>query len=581
MAGNLEAAGLAFAVVSFGITLSQKGIDLACDLANALRDQTANQDIASLHTQAGVRRVLYTALGRLLKREVERRESENNLNNAGQDHLGDLESLGRTVHEGLDRLENKRRTLDELAGHQPSGRDRGFLLNFGWFRRDLRLFKETITLLDELSEPLILLLCVLSGAERSVIILAEIRECLKLLNEENATVEEIMNTIKEIRNPEIKDGMEWTKSQLLDISRAMEISQANVKWDNCDKRRVPAICSTYDRNRTVASQQQCFIEWKPYDPAGKKYADASITAAQVAILCRYLGAPIKPTTACVPECLGYFHDFSGMRFGILFSVSSHSVSTTTSKVEAHVTMPPLPTSLYDLLCPDRVLPPTAGQNRGTQERLGLALALTIALYTLHSCKVLHKGLRSSNVLFFHTNVAAVNPLSPTQALIDITKPTLSGFIHSRHIEGLSEHVRGKGYEYELMTLPPEYLGERAGEPNVSPRYVFHPEYDLVGLGLTLLEIGRWQRLEFYWDQWGCKSTADFHLVHGNDLQRLVEDLKDLMGQRYYELVKWCLQKGAHKQTGGSGWLTELNWMISLLDPSPRPEVGRTEEELFT
>jgi hypothetical protein len=140
-------------------------------------------------------------------------------------------------------------------------------------------------------------------------------------------------------------------------------------------------------------------------------------------------------------------------------------------------------------------------------KLRTAREMATALYTLHTWEVCQKAVSSKNILFFTDDQSA--------AATTLDKfgygPYLAGFAQSRMMAMDSEHARMN--VSELIYFPLDYLIRRRDQPTVSDDVFFRPEYDLFGLGLTLLEVALWRPMEHYFREWSCRNEFHFLRVH--------------------------------------------------------------------
>ena len=186
-------------------------------------------------------------------------------------------------------------------------------------------------------------------------------------------------------------------------------------------------------------------------------------------LARDLSISNKPTLLKTLQCAGFVQDTDQQRFGFLFELPEW-VDVASEPRTLHSYLPD------DIVDPRYSLLPTLG------ERVKLAQDLAYSVVELHGANILHKSLHSGNILFF--------PARFTKA-VSISKPFLGGFGVSRPDQQgrWSLDVRGGSfdvYKHPDLCDPSNELQGRPGSER---------KHDVYSLGLILLEIGIWKRLD--------------------------------------------------------------------------------------
>ena len=253
------------------------------------------------------------------------------------------------------------------------------------------------------------------------------------------------------------------------------------------------------------------IEWKQINP---KWRDAEHKAIlervnDLAFLLNY--AP-KPDGFRTLHCIGHFEDDMTInrRFGFVYELPKHTNSKSA------------PISLYDLLRDnedDEKEEPFLG------DKFLLALALCKAVYELHLCNWLHKGIRSNNVLFF--------PRKSKMVLSSIQSPFLAGFDYSRPDNPAEISEQPNDIAFDLYRHP-EYM---------SGKTPYRREFDFYGLGIVLLEIGLWLRVKALYSI--DHTPQSFRQLL---LEAYTEELGITMGQIYRDVVRICLKGDFHTQS---------------------------------
>ncbi|KAJ6446004.1 prion-inhibition and propagation domain-containing protein [Purpureocillium lavendulum] len=207
------------------------------------------------------------------------------------------------------------------------------------------------------------------------------------------------------------------------------------------------------------------------------------------------------------DCVGYTDDAARARYGLVYKAPASSFST----LDALIASP-------DLKTPD------------LDDRVRLAHALAVALWSLHSLDWLHKSLCASNILFFPSafSTAARSPTAAAALVPDISQPYLSGFDSSRPDLDTALSVASKNPSIADLHRHPSTLRGLASYCKV---------FDVYSLGLVLLEIGLWKVLQTYHkphysaERWRDKVV----------LAVLVPGLGSKVGRRYREVVELCLR----------------------------------------
>ncbi|KAL2260143.1 hypothetical protein VTK26DRAFT_5946 [Humicola hyalothermophila] len=317
-----------------------------------------------------------------------------------------------------------------------------------------------------------------------------------------------------------------------------------------------------------------WIEWKSLDTdAPPNSLRAKESLLRTVALAQMLALP-KPATLQAPECVGFFDDsdVSGAgRFGWLFRMPEGDDG------DARVV------PLHDLLGNARFRP-------NLSQRVGMARRLCETVLDLHAVNWLHKGIFGDNVLFvFRGRGEAGAEEAATWLGYDPESPLLSGFEFSRP-DGTHTTARDVDVVWDLYRWP-EIQRQRPTERNSKKTY------DLYSLGLLLLEIAHWERLDRLMRfgrrmdkegtdrrevpdvsleeskkvrDWllGAQGGAPFHAAGAPNPLR---ELRNIVGDRYWRAVERCLWAHGEKGLG----------VEETADQSNDSRIGILLQEAFT
>jgi hypothetical protein len=260
---------------------------------------------------------------------------------------------------------------------------------------------------------------------------------------------------------------------------------------------------------------QVWIEWKPYERVDidDKMQIPQNTIKRTAALAQMLRLQ-KPSQFCTPTCLGFFDDhtlFRSRRFGWVFDMGDSPVKT-------------VPRSLLSMIRESPVTPCPS-----LTARVALASKLASCVLYLHIVNWLHKAVRSENVIFLFSDDQ-----------FDIEKPVLSGFEYSRPDSSgqTSERSDQPRSDWEMYRYPTLQYQTPSDKNSIKT-------YDIYALGLVLLEIAHWKSLDILLQlkdprklsQAGCQAIRERLL---NDKSGPLEQLRHLVGLRYYQVVYRCI-----------------------------------------
>jgi hypothetical protein len=228
------------------------------------------------------------------------------------------------------------------------------------------------------------------------------------------------------------------------------------------------------RTSAIYNSAAVWIEWKPNEPSSPSLADNQIDPkiqTRVQKLAALLAENNRKVRFRAPHCLGYFVDSASddrdARFGLVF------------EKPAQVARSIMPTTLRALIETSRSVP-------SLTDRISLMRLLAETLERLHAVDWLHKGLRSSNILFF--------PLPDRPADMNLADPYVSGFDYSRPAtsddmtERPTDNPRADIYRHPKV----QSTGNR---DSTSGRESYKKSFDVYSLGVVLLEIAHWKTID--------------------------------------------------------------------------------------
>jgi hypothetical protein len=287
--------------------------------------------------------------------------------------------------------------------------------------------------------------------------------------------------------PDETTAMELQLGQPNSVKAGTKIDRSNIEF----KSAVTAVDSATVRCEAIyihdGIRQPVWIEWKEYDyhmPQPGAPSPPPLIVERVQKLASLLHHTPKPEAFRVPHCLGYFDnarsnldsdiesdgedDLVDARIGFVFEKpNEEGVSVNTS-----------PISLFELL--------SSSPKPRVTDRVRLAHAIANCLLYLHSVNWLHKGLRSHNIVFFHTTTSKQG----LSTKIDYSKPYLSGFDFARpaRADEITE-IPGDVPAYNMYRHP-STQGQGFG-----PRESFRKSFDIYSFGVVLVEIAHWATID--------------------------------------------------------------------------------------
>jgi len=281
-----------------------------------------------------------------------------------------------------------------------------------------------------------------------------------------------------------------------------------------------------------------WIEWKDYQPNSQNLSEPDPKiATRVRKLATLLRRDEKPAAFCVPHCMGYFDDVkynTQARFRMRRQrESNHPILPQDD--DARNTMyfrfgfvfekPPdvdPSTVSIDLLELLRSRP-----RPSLTHRMILAKTIANCIRYLHSVNWLHKGIRSSNILFFPSE----------NSEISYAKPLLSGFDYARPAS-----------QKELTETPPSNtecdIYRHPVAQSLSGRKGYKRSFDFYSLGVVLIEIIEWRPIDRIVGLEGMETVTVMTAlrVRKRLLNRgFLESVASNGGTLYERSVRYCLE----------------------------------------
>lgn len=291
-----------------------------------------------------------------------------------------------------------------------------------------------------------------------------------------------------------------TKSGIL--QRMKSSSSLKVSPASLDLAAIPKNISRFATWQTVGDDQRSkhlvFIEWRYYDRNAEIAKTGDITV-RVDNLMKILTCSPRPTSLCILDYFGYFHDFNHARFGFVCNLPE-GVSSLAK--QPHRT-------LNSLLCDNSFKP-------SLTDRFHLAKALLQCIHQFHLLGWLHKGINSQNVLFFKLE---------SEKYVSIRSPFLTGFDLSREDNPVEISERSPGDDLDIY---------RYAACRLDTTTKYKSSFDIYALGLALLEIGFWRPLV---DLAKSENAVHFDKV----LPSLVDQVRHRAGDRYHKVLQMCIR----------------------------------------
>jgi hypothetical protein len=301
------------------------------------------------------------------------------------------------------------------------------------------------------------------------------------------------------------------------LASMRDIAKALLQRDSCDQQFAvektafvsPVTELGHHIVKTVAgTDQRVLIENIAYDDAWMDRTDELIARVNAIVSLR--SRDIIKEAFPVLRCMGYYHDASRFKFGIVYELPLSSASTE-------------PMNLVQII--------NKTQSRNKQPSLNtkfdLASLLVSHVLSFHRGGWVHKNISSFNVIFLPKDIKGVAK--------SLSSPYFVGFNHARQSD---ESIYSVLPSAEVMDYQhPTYLRnmKRTDDP-VETVKRFRQEFDYYSVGLMLMEIAIWKTLQDITKS-AQGSPEDFQKYL---LETRVPLVKTYMGDRYGNAIKYCL-----------------------------------------
>lgn len=261
------------------------------------------------------------------------------------------------------------------------------------------------------------------------------------------------------------------------------------------------------------TERYVWIEWKAYKTKYIRRLDKHVPQPEYLKRVEELVSLLKsdkPKQFCAPQCLGFFDDRDDTkdsqhdaRFGLVFAKAEKSS---------------LPVSLRQII--------SKRPKASLTDRVSLAHKISTCVLYLHAVNWLHKGLRSDSVMFI-----------PDDFGLDM--PYVAGFEYARPDRDGETTTGGvEVNDYVMLYVHPSYQGSDA-------KGTYRKTFDIYSLGIILLEIAYWKRIE---DIMGIDmneaTPAQLKALRGRLLQldsKYLAHVQSDLGNRYHAAVRSCIE----------------------------------------
>lgn len=243
--------------------------------------------------------------------------------------------------------------------------------------------------------------------------------------------------------------------------------------------------------------RRVLIEWRYYDKNSEPAKNGDIII-RIGELMKILTFTPRPTSLCILDYQGFFHDYNRSRFGFVCCLPEDA------PMDSNQPYRTLESVLRD-----------EGYKPSLTDRFELAKALLKCVHQFHLLGWLHKGINCRNILFFD---------SQSNGGISIRQPYVTGFDLSREDSPVEISERNLDDNLDMY----RYKAYRKNTVK------FSAAYDIYALGLVLVEIGFWRPLPQLAKSEDADKIDDF-------VPRAVKQVRHRAGDRFFEVIDKCVR----------------------------------------
>jgi hypothetical protein len=265
------------------------------------------------------------------------------------------------------------------------------------------------------------------------------------------------------------------------------------------------------------------VEWRTYDPQRGREALKLTLQNRIEALVMMLKEKPRTDSFRVLDCIGYFEDNAGPRFGLTFRLPNYynrqrdlAPMTLFGTITAH---------------------PENAAYLG--DRFRLAYLLAESVHALRATAWLHKSISSHNILLLQKKSASP-PSGNQQRPPSLQNPYFTGFAMSRPDDPNEYSSQTAAGREMALYCHPDIQGSE-GQRFAGYRAI----HDIYSLGLVLIEIGTWRSLA----RWAPRQPCSNLEFKKRLLDMVVPCLGASMGGNYMIAVRKCLEGGFERLAG--------------------------------
>ena len=345
---------------------------------------------------------------------------------------------------------------------------------------------------------------------------------------------------------------------VIDLSQRLELERPALEFEHQRTRSENFTFAKFTPSPETDSMP-VLLEHRPYDIESE--SDVQQSSNYIAQIINR----VDPQRFNVPKCLGYYKDTKTSRFTLIFA--RHFNVSGVGKVHASgYTLADAIDLLQNLrnkkITPNPIERTLISCINDLESRKNIAIQLVRALSYIHAVDLVHKSLRSANI------VLCFDAETSTHVI-----PLLVGFHRARLVNEISAKTEDALWDSTLYRHPARW--------RESDNLPFVREYDVYSLGVVLLELGAGQlaksiapygQLVKELSVAGSSSTGNLSEPERPDpalsqqmsdvvVQKFIkeaEKLKAKQGSTFCNAVKECLSFGKEKTPTGGDILSDIS-----------------------